>query len=72
MSEFYTPTAEKVRALYVEGAESEEATGEQFDRWLNQAKAEAWDEGYNHRSLQEDGSINEFDRDHWNPYKEDK
>lgn len=41
MTELYTPTTEKVRALYVEGAESEEAAGEQFDRWLEREKLPA-------------------------------
>ena len=36
----YTPTTEEVRNL-IQGASAEE-----FERWLNEVKAEAWKEGY--------------------------
>ena len=36
----YTPTTEEVRTL-VQGASADE-----FDRWLAEVKAQAWEEGY--------------------------
>ena len=43
----YTPTTEEVR-LAAETTTLDESTlpGGEFDRWLNEIRAEAWDEGY--------------------------
>ena len=40
MSE-YTPTTEEVRARYVSTAHHFHRTGAEFDRWINQVRAEA-------------------------------
>lgn len=47
----YTPTTPVIRGAYVQlnsGAswESKQPRLAEFDRWLEQVKAEAWDEGY--------------------------
>lgn len=48
----YTPTTDQVRERYCAGwtGRVSDEYGEAFDRWLDQAlreaKAEAWDEGY--------------------------
>lgn len=52
----YTPTTPVIRGAYVQlhsGAswESKQPRLVEFDRWLEQVKAEAWDEG--HRTPQE-------------------
>lgn len=39
----YTPTTEEVAEIYFQSGYK--TTPEQFDRWLEQVKAEAWDEG---------------------------
>ena len=45
MSE-YTPTLEEVRAnLVLMGEKPRPLYPEEFDRWLNKVKAEAWEEG---------------------------
>lgn len=50
MSE-YTPTTEEIRYRLILGADpfdlnaDEREDLEEFDRWLNSVKAEAWDEG---------------------------
>ncbi len=43
MSE-YTPSTDEVRGAWI--ALTYNNTPEQFDRWLEQVKAEAWKEGY--------------------------
>lgn len=51
MSE-YTPTTEEIRYRLILGADpfdlntDEQEDLEEFDRWLNSVKAEAWDEGF--------------------------
>lgn len=42
-SEHYTPTTEEVRSYY---RPSSDTCGAEFDRWLTQVKADAWDEGW--------------------------
>ena len=39
----YTPTTEEVRSYFMGSSFSR---GEQFDRWLAEVKAQAWEEGY--------------------------
>lgn len=54
MPRLYTPTTEQVRGFwasdgkYQPAAKSydEQESAAEFDRWLNQVRAEAWDEGY--------------------------
>lgn len=48
MSDKYKPTTEQVRAAFCVDiyGDYRQEWGQQFDRWLNQVKAEAWDEGY--------------------------
>ena len=47
MSE-YTPTTEEVRNALIRSAPLDEweLRGTQFDRWLADVKAQAWEEGY--------------------------
>ena len=40
----YTPTTEDVRGYY---RGSSATRGDEFDRWLDEIKAQAWEEGYN-------------------------
>ena len=75
----YTPTTEEVRSLYKSGAwlmtdraPNKFAPGEyegvlfgEFDRWLNEIRAEAWDEG--HEESCEDVDY-VCERIHPNPY----
>lgn len=43
----WTPSMDEVRTAYKAGGGYRwPERGEQFDRWLEQVKAEAWDEGY--------------------------
>lgn len=53
MSE-YTPTTDDVALAYIHAVNGDtwvsgkaRALQAEFDRWLKQVKAEAWDEGYN-------------------------
>ena len=63
MSE-YTPTTEQVRTSYacqresIYGVEHDFA---EFDRWLAEVKAQAWDEGY--------VSSDDYYGEHDNPYR---
>ena len=41
----YTPTTEEVRADYCLLADVSKPRQLQFDRWLNEVKAQAWEEG---------------------------
>ena len=40
----YTPSLATARAVFIDGAEGE-FVGEDFDRMVQELKAEAWDEG---------------------------
>ena len=44
MSE-YTPTTEEVKIKYCLASGNRVETPDEFDRWLNSIKAEAWEEG---------------------------
>lgn len=41
----YIPTTEEVRAQWGYNYPDYDNTSEQFDRWLNEVKAQAWEEG---------------------------
>lgn len=41
----YTPTTEEVRSAWMDGLSS---LGAEFDRWLAEVKAQAWEEGFVH------------------------
>jgi hypothetical protein len=43
----YTPTTEEVRTGYSTATYDDDKAGEEFDRWLAEVKAQAWEEGYN-------------------------
>lgn len=57
----YTPTTEEIREL-VQGASAEE-----FDRWVAEVKAEAWEEGYAHGNAD---AFTEARLDRDNPYRQ--
>ena len=42
----YTPSTEEVRANYLPPRTEIQDADEQFDRWLAEVKAQAWEEGY--------------------------
>lgn len=74
----YTPTNVEVRVAYVAYRSSADTLqqartlhtpifGPEFDRWLAEVKAEAWEEGWCQKSLQVDGY--EWD---WNPYRDEE
>lgn len=74
MTEEYTPTTEAIRNAWVYSEMFKhiaEIAASGFDRWLNQLKAEAWDEGW---------EANEAESDPWmhgkrtdgNPYRSEK
>ena len=46
-STVYTPTTEEIRADYCLLADVSRPRQLQFDRWLAEVKAQAWEEGYN-------------------------
>lgn len=75
----YTPTTDKVRVAYIVGniysakdcgtpPQTPTQLKREFDRWLAEVKAQAWDEGYSVGS--QDGSIVGVGRAH-NPYTEE-
>lgn len=68
----YTPTTEQVRKHWENVGFA--GTGEEFDRWLNQIRAEAWEEGFQ-AGWEEHENPGAFVNDYWdaktlNPYKE--
>ncbi len=62
----YTPTTEEVRAAYESTWLSDTMTGRdvEFDRWLAEVKAEAWQEGFDR------GVLFFNSGDERNPYKQ--
>lgn len=64
----YTPTTEEVRPAFRKGSRIDwnSRRGRLFDRWLNEVKAQAWEEGYAQGSA--DSYDSRLDAD--NPYRE--
>ena len=71
----YTPTTEEVRYKYswwtdknlvARGLEPTDTLAE-FDRWLAEVKAQAWEEGYAHGNAD---AFTEARRDRDNPYRQ--
>lgn len=68
----WMPTTEEVRERFIDGfpidtwAVARDSVGQDFDRWMRQVKAEAWDEGYRHGA---NDVLNEVTTFPWpNPY----
>ena len=62
----YTPTTEEVRLRYSDSRYWGEELDAQFDRWLAEVKAEAWEEGYAHGNAD---AFTEARLDRDNPYR---
>ena len=56
----YTPTTEEVRADYCLLADVSRPRQLQFDRWLAEVKAQAWEEGYDAGLQRDQLSKSEF------------
>lgn len=66
MSEPYTPSTDEVRSAYADnGGEYRDISEGWFDRWLNEVKAQAWEEG-----AMQGHDDHEFGVEVWtNPYR---
>jgi len=62
----YTPTTEEVRKAWADWVTTDWLATEQFDRWLAEVKAQAWEEGYDDGYV--DGSCDRERAD--NPYRQ--
>ena len=72
----FTPTTEEVRNALIRSAPRDEweLRGTQFDRWLAEVKAQAWEEGVragenNLRVRQNPGTITTYEL---NPYRQEE
>lgn len=61
----YTPTTEEIRAAALTDYREEEIAPQQFDRWLAEELAEAWEKGW-----KSGYSENEWGTKDPNPYRE--
>ena len=68
----YTPSTRRVRAAYVHGVGGStwyegkaESLQKDFDRWLAEVKAEAWEEGY------DSGAVRNYMDSPANPYRQE-
>lgn len=75
----YTPTTPVIRGAYVQlhpdaSWESKQPRLAEFDRWLNQVKAEAWDEGHESAALRiPEGVWHDVAAPHpGNPYRQEQ
>ena len=71
--EDFTPTTEDVRLIWIISQTGCKARAE-FDRWLNEVKAEAWDEGAIFGVRDQHGTVDTYIRDaieRRNPYHEE-
>jgi hypothetical protein len=59
----YTPTTEEVRTGYSTATYDDDKAGEEFDRWLAEVKAQAWEEGYAEAERSPATTA-------WNPYRD--
>ena len=53
MKYLYTPSTSEVKFAFIERPSAipyEDQRGKAFDRWLNEVKAQAWDEGWSERA----------------------
>ena len=72
----YTPDTGKVRTAYIHGVGGTtwykgkaDALLKQFDRWLAEVKAQAWEEGYAHGNAD---AFTEARLDRDNPYRQEE
>lgn len=77
----YTPTTEEVRAAFRKGSRIDwnSRRGRLFDRWLNEVKAQAWEEGCRWGAVEFqtlDGKLYDEDKvqvtDADNPYRQEE
>lgn len=70
MGEVFTPTTDQVRFTY-RFMRGEVTDSEEFDRWLNQVKADAWLEGARAIGVPEWGDL-DWEYNGANPYRSEK
>ena len=65
----HTPTTAEVRLKYESASLGQSASAE-FDRWLNEVKAQAWDEGWSDRAGY-DATPDADEPESCNPYRKE-